>query len=124
MSLMQTRQRRNVGRSKSPDPQFETLKDWAKGLFTRLDADRVPLDGLRVAENVKLDQNGTVTQRPGLKLYGTQPSGTVMGQIYEYVRLNTSVTPNTAETWLIWMENRGGVGTIITSKDGGTHQVV
>lgn len=119
MSLATKRRR---GSTAPPDIKFETLKDWAKGLFTRLDADRVPLNGLRVAENVRLDQNGTVTPRPGLKPYGIQPVGTVLGQIYEYVRLNNLT--NLPETWLIWMENRSGVGTVVTAKDGASVTVV
>jgi hypothetical protein len=88
-------------------------------LFTRLDADRTPIDGLRVTENVKLDQDGTVTVRPGLKLYGTQPTGTVLGQIYEYVFIDTTVTPNVPQTWNICMQVIGGVGRVTISKDGG-----
>lgn len=107
-----------------PNIKFETMKQWAKGLFTRLDADRVPLDGLRVAEDVVLMQNGTVSPRPGTQEYGTQPTGTVMGHPYEFVKMNTDVTPNVPETWMIWMENRSGVGTVIVAKDGGAHTVV
>lgn len=121
MSLTSNRKR---GQTALPKISFETLKGWPKGIFTRRDADRTPIDGLFVAENSRLDQDGTITQRPGLKLYGIQPTGTVIGQIFEYVRLNTLVTPNVPETWLIWMENRSGVGTVITAKDGGVQTVV
>jgi hypothetical protein len=120
MSLSQTRRSRGSKTTAPPKILFETLKDWAKGLYTRLDADRTPMDGLRVAENVKLDQDGTVTQRPGLKLYGTQPPGNVLGQIYEYVYINTTTTPNTPESWLVCMCLVGGVGKVYVNKDGGS----
>jgi hypothetical protein len=116
-----TRIRRQVV---TPQIKYEMMNSWGKGLFSRLDAERVPLDGLKVTENLRLNQNGTVGPRPGLKLYGTQPTGTVVGQIFEYVRLNTLVTPNVPETWNVWFENRSGTGYIITSKDGGAHTVV
>lgn len=109
---------------KPPEIKFNSTLSWDKGVSTRLDADRIGNDSLRVAENVQLTQDGTVAPRPGLRLYGTQPTGIIIGQIFEYVRMNTTVTPNRPETWLIWMENRSGVGTIVTAKDGGTHTVV
>lgn len=109
---------------KAPNVQLKTLREWTKGLFTSRDADRTPENGLLITENVWLDQDGTATPRPGLTLYGVQPVGTVIGQIYEFVYINTAVTPNVPQTWNIWMENRGGVGTVIISKDGGAHTVV
>jgi hypothetical protein len=110
--------------TKAPDIKFSSAMTWEKGLFTSRDADRIPMDGLASTENVQLTQNGTIAPRPGLSLYGVQPVGTVMGQIYEYVRMNTAPTPDVPETWLIWMENRSGVGTIVTAKDGATAIVV
>jgi hypothetical protein len=107
-----------------PKIEYLPAKTWNKGVYTRIDSDRVPLEGLVVAENVQLNQDGVVEPRPGLSTYGIQPTGIVRGQIFEYVRMNTLVTPNTAETWLIWMEDRSGVGTVVTAKDGGTQTVV
>ena len=103
---------------------YETLSGWPQGLFTARDRDRVPMKGLAFAENVQLNQDGLPGPRPGTKLYGIQPTGIVMGQVYEFVKMNTSVTPNVPETWNIWMENRSGVGTVVVSKDGGAHTVV
>lgn len=124
MSLLANRRRRGASGNKPATIKYISCLNWPKGLYTRLDADQTPIDGLRVAENVQLEQKGSITPRPGLKLYGVQPTGTVIGQVYEYVRMNTSVTPNTPETWNIWMENRSGTGYVITSKDGGAHTVV
>jgi hypothetical protein len=110
--------------SKQVEISFETLDKWPQGLYTRLDTDSTPLKGLASGQNVQLDQNGVIMPRPGLKIYGIQPVGTVMGQVYEFVKMNTLVTPNVPETWLIWMENRSGVGTVVVNKNGGTHTVV
>lgn len=109
---------------KAPDIKFASATTWENGIFSSRDADRIPIDGLRSAENVQLTQNGTISPRPGLRLYGVQPTGTVRGQIYEYIRMDTSTTPDTAETWLMWMEDRSGTGTMVTAKDGDTPIVV
>lgn len=118
---MLTRQKTN---RKAPTIKFASSITWDKGIFTARDADRIPNDGLRSSENVQLTQNGTIAPRPGLSLYGVQPVGTVLGQIYEYVRMDTSATPDRPETWLIWMEDRSGTGTVVTAKDGATAIVV
>lgn len=109
---------------KQVEIQYIPLDSWVQGLYTRLDRDRVPLKGLATGQNVQLTQNGTIGPRPGLTPYGVQPVGTVIGQVYEFVKFNTGVSPAVPETWLIWMENRSGVGTVIVSKDGGAHTVV
>lgn len=54
-----------------PKIQYSKADKWDKGNYSRLDADRTPLDGLRVTENVQLSQDGVIEPRPGLKLYGT-----------------------------------------------------
>lgn len=108
------------GSTKAPDIKLLSLTDWHLGLFTRLEADRTPQKGIRVGENVKIEQNGTVAPRPGTKLYGTQPTGTVIGIPYEFVKWVSGVP----ETWNIWMENRSGTGTVIVSKNGGAHTVI
>lgn len=119
MSL--TGQRRPV---KQVQIQYQPLDSWVQGLYTRLDRDRIPLKGLAYTQNVQLDQNGTVGPRPGLTPYGVQPVGTVIGQVYEFVKFNNAVTPAVPETWNIWMENRSGTGYVVVSKDGGAHTVV
>lgn len=110
--------------TKQVEIQYQSLDSWIQGLYTRLDRERVPLRGLATTQNVQLDQNGTITQRPGLTPYGVQPTGTVMGAVYEFVKFNTGVTPAVPETWMMWMENRDGVGKVIVSKDGGAHTVI
>jgi hypothetical protein len=100
-----------------PQPKitYATASKWDKGVYSRVDADRTPLDGLRVTENVQLSQDGVIEPRPGLRLYGTQPTGTVLGAVYEFVKMNGS----TPETWLMCMQVIGGVGTVCINKDGG-----
>lgn len=109
---------------KVPDIEYITPKGWPKGLYTRLDTFQTPIDGLNTTDNVMLNQNGTVGPRPGLRPYGVQPTGTVIGKPFEFVRLDTTVTPNVPETWMIWMENQSGTGRIVYSKDGGSHNVI
>jgi len=103
--------------------KFNNSRGWPKGVFSRLDVEQTPPDGLQTTENVLLNQQGTIGPRPGLKTYGTQPTGTVIGKPFEFVRMNTTVTPNVPETYMIWMENRAGVGYVIVSKNGGSHTV-
>lgn len=105
---------------KAPDVKYLSITGWPKGVTSRNDDDRTPQDALSTAENGSLSQNGTYKPRPGLKLYGTQPTGTVIGQLYEFVKMNGT----TPETWLAWMENRSGTGTVIIAKDGGAHTAV
>jgi len=100
--------------------QYNSTTGWPLGVNSRLDDDRVPPKAVAIAENVVLKQNGTLAPRKGLKLYGTQPTNPVLGQIFEFVKMSGT----TPQTWLIWMENRSGTGTIIVAKDGGAQTVV
>lgn len=97
--------------------QYIPLQEWGKGLFTRFDRDRIPLDGLSTSENLRLSQNGTFGPRPGTRLYGTyQPIGIVLGEVFEFVRVESGLPI----TYNIWAENRNGMGTVLVNKDGGT----
>lgn len=104
-----------------PKVEFIPVNGFAKGRFSVRGIDEIPVSGLKVTENVQLNATGAVTPMPGFKLYGTQPTGTVIGQVFEFTDMDTSVTPNTPRSWNIWMENRSGVGTVVYNKDGGTH---
>jgi hypothetical protein len=110
--------RRRPGRKPIIKPLAQL--NWKKGTESRYDADQTDLEAIRSGENVRLTGRGSLSPRPGVKPYGVQPTGTIMTQVFEYVRMNGQ----TPETWLVWMENRSGVGTVITNKDGGTHAVV
>jgi|GEM_PF-513509 len=83
-------------------PKIERLsfKDWQKGTVTAYDDGRTPTDGLRNSLNVVLDQDGTLKPRPSLSPYGEQPVGTVLGEVFEFVRTTTS----SSENWEICMQ--------------------
>lgn len=102
--------------TKPPKVQYNSTTDWMLGTISRLDDDRTPAKAVKTAENVVLSQNGTIRPRPGLKLYGTQPTYPVLGQIYEFVKFNGT----TPETWLICMQNVSGTGKVYVNKDGGS----
>lgn len=95
--------------------EYASTIGWPYGVISRLDDDRTPDKAISIAENVELSQNGTIKQRPGLSLYGTQPSYPVLGQAYEFVKFNG----NTPETYLICMQNVSGTGKLYYNKDGG-----
>lgn len=61
---------RTAARNSVPAIKFVSVTEWTRGRNSRLDIDRLPTDSLRLTENVQLDQNGTITPRPGLKPYG------------------------------------------------------
>jgi len=105
----------------SPAPRIQriSVNDWLKGYNSNLDEGRTPVGGLRRASNVLLDQDGTVGPRKSLVLYGEQPEGTVLGQVYEFVD-NTSGTPVRK---MICMQLLAGVGKITVSEDGGAWAV-
>ncbi len=89
--------------------------DWTKGVITASDVPRTPTDGLSSTYNTLLRQDGTVGPRPAMVLYGAQPLGTVLGEIYEY-RDTTSI-PNL--NYRICMQIVGGVAKVYYSKDLG-----
>lgn len=92
-----------------------SLKDWLKGTVTAYDDGRTPIDGLRASGNVYLDQDGTLRPRPSLLRYGTQPTGTVLGEIFEFVRVESNVPV----AYMLIMQNISGTTKPAYSKDGG-----
>lgn len=96
-----------------------SVKNWLKGTVTALDDGRTPTDGLRASGNVILDQDGTVRPRPSLVRYGTQPTGTILGEVFEFVKANGAAN----ETWMISVQNVAGTAQVYVSKDGGSWQV-
>lgn len=104
---------------KNPPIKRISVKDWLKGTVTALDDGRTPTDGLRASGNVMLDQDGTVRPRPSLIRYGTQPTGTILGEVFEFVK----TTGTTNENWLVTMQNVAGTTKIYVNKDGGSWQL-
>ena len=88
----------------TPTIQRKTVKDWTKGTVTNFDIGRVPDGGLVSAANVMLEQDGTVRPRPSLTKYGPQPTGTILGEIFECKYKTTSTT-----TYQVCLQNVAGV---------------
>lgn len=103
-------------RPKPPEPKRLSIRDWQKGYISTQASNRTPYNGLKSALNVVLSQDGTVRPRPSRVLYGKQPVGTVLGEVREFVKRNG----NTAETYLISVQNVGGTAQVYIQKDGGT----
>lgn len=105
-------------RFKQPDIKRLSFRDWEKGVVTAFDDGRTPTNGLRASYNMILDQDGTLTPRPSLVLYST-PTGTILGEIYEFVYTTTSG----AQNYLITLQNVAGTTKAYINKDGGTWTV-
>lgn len=99
----------------TPKVQRKSYRDWMKGTVTAYDDGRTPSDGLRGSGNQVLDQDGTLRPRPSLVRYGTQPTGTILGETFEYVKTLASGSEN----YLLNLQNVAGTTNIYTSKDGG-----
>jgi hypothetical protein len=91
--------------TKAPTVQRTSNSNWLKGTVTAYDSGRTPVDGLTSASNVILDQDGTVRPRPSLRLYGPQPIGTVLGEIFEFKAQSGLVST----MWMISLQNVAGV---------------
>src|SRR5438270_5204847 len=81
-----------------------SFKEWLKGTVTAFDNGRSPVDGLVGSGNAILDQDGTIRPRPSLVRYGTQPTGIILGEIFEFVR----VSGTTATNYMLTIQNVGG----------------
>jgi hypothetical protein len=101
----------------APAPPIKRLsaKGWDKGTTSAFTSGRTPTDGLVKSANMMLAQDGTLRPRPSLIRYGTQPTGTVLGSLYEFV----DVSSGTPINCLISMQNVAGETNIYWTKDGG-----
>ena len=100
---------------KTPKINRLSVKDWLKGVVSAYDDGRTPAEGLRASDNILLDQDGTLRPRPSLIRYGTQPTGTILGEMFEFTKINGSVN----EIWLCTLQNVAGTTQIYVNKDGG-----
>lgn len=89
---------------KSPTIQTLANSDWLKGVITAFDTGRTPVGGLLTTSNTLLTQDGTVGPRPSLSLYGPQPTGKVLGQIFEF-KVQTGLT---STMWMACLQNVSG----------------
>lgn len=103
-------------KAKPPTIQRKSVKAWLKGYMSQLDDGRMPEDGLAAASDVVLSQNGTIKPAPSSILYGTQPPGTVLGQVFPFTRLVSNAIVN-YECALI---NVAGTVQLYYRKDGGS----
>lgn len=95
-----------------------SVKNWLHGTVTAYDDGRTPTDGLRSSGNVMLNQDGTVGPRPSLTLYGPQPTGTILGEVYEFTKNVTVSTtyPDGKQKWMISLQNVSGTTSVFIAK--------
>lgn len=102
-----------VPKATTPPPvKRVSVKNFLKGTVTAYDDGRTPAEGLRSSGNVMLTQDGTVRPRPSLTLYGPQPTGTILGEIFEFrARSGTTMT-----NWMITLQNVSGTTNVFIAK--------
>lgn len=100
--------------NKTPTIQSLSLDNWNRGRVSILDDNRGLIDGLDESVNVWLTQNGVVEARPGLRLYGTQPLGTVLGWT-EITMIDNGLPVN----YILSVQKVGSTAKVYYSKDGG-----
>jgi hypothetical protein len=114
-----------TSRAKKTQPKQErkSYKSWLKGYMSQLDDGRMPEDGLATATDVVLSQNGTVKPAPSSVSYGTQPPGTVLGQVFPFTRNNSGTIENyvcalisVASVINLYYQKDGGAWTLATGK--------
>ena len=93
----------------------KSYRQWLKGSVTAFDDGRTPLDGLRGSGNLLLTQDGTLRPRPSLVRYGTQFPGTLLGELFEFVKDITG----SKTTYLMGMFNVAGTARPYVNTDGG-----
>ena len=99
-------------------------KSWLHGVVTAYQDGRTPVDGLRSSGNMILDQDGTLRPRPSLVRYGTQPPGTILGEVFEFSKtVAGSIQASGLQNWMMAMMNVGGTIQPYITKDGGAWQV-
>lgn len=97
---------------KPPNIKRVSVKNWTSGDVTAWDDGRTPVQGLRSSGNVYLDQDGTVRPRPSMTRFGPQPTGTILGEIFEFRALSGLTMTN----WQISMQNVAGTTKVYIAK--------
>lgn len=97
---------------KAPKIERVSLNDWEKGTTSAYDDGRTPLAGLRTANDVMLTQDAILRPRPATVPYGPQPTGTILGEVYEF----TIQDGLSRETWMISMQNVSGTTNVYVAK--------
>lgn len=86
--------------AKSPKIHYLSVHSWDRGTTTALDDRRSPVEGLRIMENLILDQDSIIQQRPGLISYGPKFKGRVLGETF----VMRSVSPSGVTSRLVNMQ--------------------
>lgn len=79
---------------KPPKIKASQIDNWLNGVVTAVDDGRTPVEGLRSTVNTILDEDGVIKQRPSLKLWGPQPTGEILGELFQYRSLSGLSTTN------------------------------
>lgn len=98
--------------AKSPSVRYLPISGWPRGVMTALDDRRMPTDGLRLMENMLLDQDSIVHDRPGTIPYGPRYKGKVLGQTFEM----KSVNGTNSVTRLVNIQVIDGVGRVCIAR--------
>lgn len=102
-------------KQQQPKQQRKSIKSWLKGYMSELEDGRMPEDGLAIASDVVLSQNGTIKPAMSSIEYGTQPPGTIQGAIFPFIRNNSG----TMENYVCALIKVAGVVSLYYQKDGG-----
>lgn len=73
---------------KPPKIKTKTTNDWQNGVVSAFDDGRTPVGGLRSTQNTMLEQDGVIRPRFSLNVYGPQPEGEVLGELYQFRTLS------------------------------------
>lgn len=69
--------------TKAPNIERKAVLDWTAGTVTDYNSRRIVDNALKSSKNVTLEQNGVIRPRPSMKLYGPQPKGRILGELFE-----------------------------------------
>ena len=94
--------------TKAPDIQRKSILDWSVGTVTDYDSRRIVDNALKSSENMVLEQNGVIRPRPSLIKYGPQPTGEILGELFEC----KVVSGATSTFYLVCMQSDGTHGYI------------
>lgn len=99
--------------TKAPRIKRVSINNWLKGKDSTNDEGRVEPEGLSATQNVILEQDGVIRPWPSLVAYGPQPTGTVLGEIYEFKEVDGLTDTN----WMITVQNVAGTAKVYVRKD-------
>lgn len=93
---------------------------WVNGVNTEVDALRLGVQALSTAINLLLSQDGILRPRPSLRLFGPQPTGTMLGKPGKFTTNEGLTTTN----WLISMQVVSDVAKVYIAKPEDTEWTI